>query len=130
MSNKERMNQATADVDLNLGTQEERPTPTRQATKYTQLRTIERQILELEGVSVVFRASGNMLIPGAGYDFENRLKHTASLKHLLSRIKRALSGWKGAEIEFAIVGGRGVHIAKGKDGQPLKNIIASYDRQK
>jgi len=94
------------------------------ARKYTLLRTIELQIMELEGVLVIFRHPGNLAVSGPGYDYKKRLKEGSTIRHLVSRIQRALGT---TDIPFVIVRGDGKIARKGHDGQPLKRIIESYN---
>lgn len=107
-----------------------KPTPTKAATKsqasYTSLRSIELQILEKEGICVIFRADPAILIPGKGYNYKRSLKKDGELRLLLKRIETILSRWKGGPIDYVIVQGNGKLVRKGWENQRLSKIIESY----
>lgn len=107
-----------------------KPTPTKATTKsapsYTSLRSIELQILEKEGICVIFRADPALLIPGNGYDYKRSLKKDGELKLLLKRIETILKRWKGGPVEYVIVQGNGKLVRKGWENQRLSKIIESY----
>lgn len=101
--------------------------PVKKSTSsYTSLRSIELQILEKEGICVIFRADPSILIPGKGYNYKRSLKKDGELKLLLKRIEAIFKRWRGAPFDYVIVQGNGKLVRKGWENQPLSKIIGSY----
>ena len=84
---------------------------------------IEKQIWDLEGVRVVFRATSTRRIPGPGYDYANRIKN-GNFGDLNTRIAKLIKH-AGGDIEWAVCDGNGRN--KFPDSWSLNKIRKTYE---
>ncbi|URG14077.1 hypothetical protein [Pectobacterium phage vB_ParM-25] len=103
------------------------------------LADIEAQVMELEGIRIVFHAPSRLKLTGVSYadKYSNKVAHNGNATLLINRVKAVIKGavngnqrgWLStypiAEIDFVIVDGTG-NVPNG--GTHIKTIRDSYSK--